>query len=84
MPMIRFNCSCGNSFRKLYRAGADVPAFYVCECGLEAKRILSGPQGVDTKISVDNGVQARAVEINVDQIKDGQNRSRFIEKLRNK
>lgn len=82
MPMIRFNCSCGNSFRKLYRAGAEVPALFLCQCGLEAKRVLQGPSGVDTKITIDPGHYARAVEIDVNAIKDGQNRARFMQNLR--
>jgi hypothetical protein len=46
------------------------------------KRVLSGPQGMDSKIRVNNGAQPRDVEINVDHIKDNQNRARFKENQR--
>ena len=83
MPLIRYNCECGKSIRKFYRSGDDAPDLFLCGCGLDMKRILSGPsQG--SKIVVDNGVQARKVEINVDTIKDNENKARFIQKLREK
>lgn len=83
MPIIRYNCDCGESVGKFYRAGASAPALILCKCGKDMKRTLSGPSS-DTKISVDNGVQARRVEINVESIKDSQNKARFIKKLREK
>lgn len=86
MPMIRFTCECGNTTRKLFRAGKgdNIPGSLSCECGKEMKRVLSGPQGIDTKIRVDNGVQARGVDISVEQIKDGERKDRFVQKMREK
>ena len=83
MPIIRYSCQCGESSGKFYRAGASAPAFLPCVCGLEMKRTLFGPTS-DSKIVVDNGVQARKIEINVDHIKDNQNKARFKEKAREK
>jgi hypothetical protein len=84
MPLIRYSCSCGHSQGKFFRSGAQAPGLLPCsKCDLEMKRTLSGPSA-DTKITVDNGAQARAVLINVDQIKDNQNKARFIAKLREK
>lgn len=83
MPIIRYNCECGHTVGKFHRAGASAPALISCTCGKDMKRTLSGPTS-DTKIVVDNGVQARKVEINVDAIKDNQNKARFIQKLREK
>lgn len=83
MPIIRYNCQCGESVGKFYRAGASAPALLPCVCGLELKRTLAGPTS-DSKIVVDNGVQARKVEINVDHIKDSQNKARFVQKMREK
>jgi len=82
MSLIRFTCECGITIRKLFRAGKEITGSLPCECGKEMKRILSGPAGIGSRISVDNGVQARAVEINVDHIKDGENRARFAQNLR--
>lgn len=66
MPMIRYKCSddkCGCSFTKLYRKGTDAVAELECDkCGSKAKRMLSSPASF-SKITVDNGLQARAVEI---------------------
>lgn len=67
MPLIRYKCisdQCGKLNSKLYRSGLNVDQDIPCkECGSKAKRILSSPAS-SSKIMVDNGVQARAVEIN--------------------
>ena len=47
------------------------------------KKTLSGPSS-NSLIAIDNGVQARRVEVNIDSIKDNQNKARFITKLREK
>ena len=64
--MIRYKCQdpgCDASFTKLFRKGPDVLVEVQCKrCSGVAKRILSSPASV-SKISIDNGVQARAVEI---------------------
>lgn len=66
MPMIRYACKCGHSFTKLVRSGKDAKSESICEkCAGAAKRILSSPAS-QSKIVVDNGLQARAVEINPD------------------
>lgn len=84
MPIIRYNCSCGHSVGKFFKAGVQAPAFLPCpDCKLGMKKTLSGPTA-DSKIKVDNGVMARPVEINVESIKDSQNRARFIQKMREK
>lgn len=84
MPIIRYNCSCGHSVGKFIKAGGKAPAFLPCpECKQDMYKTLSGPTS-DSKIKVDNGVQARPVEINVESIKDSQNRARFIQKMREK
>lgn len=83
MPIIRYSCECGLSVGKFHRAGAIAPALILCKCGKEMDRTLSGPSA-DSKIAVDNGAQARRVYINVDAVKDNQNKARFIKKLREK
>jgi hypothetical protein len=69
MPLIAYVCSCGHSTKKLVRQVKDAPALLLCEhCNTEnMKKTLSAPSST-SKISVDNGVQARAVEINPDII----------------
>jgi hypothetical protein len=73
MPMIRFHCSdsgCGIFFSKMYKNSIDLPSALGCKkCGASAKRTLSSPAS-SSKITVDNGVQARAVEIdpNIEEI----------------
>lgn len=73
MPMIRYACTdnkCGHTFTKLFRKGLDALPEFKCEkCEGKAKRTLSSPASA-SKITVDNGIQARAVEIypDIDQI----------------
>lgn len=66
MPMIRYTCSddkCGYSFTKLYRKGTDAFSELRCDkCKGKAKRTLSSPASA-SKIMIDNGLQARAVEV---------------------
>ena len=83
MPIIRYKCECGESVGKYHRSGASAPVSFVCACGKDMKRTMMGPSQ-NSKIAVDNGAQARKIEISVDEIKDGQNKARFIEKQRNK
>lgn len=83
MPLIRYICECGISKGKFYRVGADAPALFPCECSKDMKKILSGPSS-ESKVVIDNGVQARKVEINLDVMKDNQNKARFKEKMREK
>lgn len=69
MPLIAYACECGHSAKKFFRQVAQAPAFFLCEqCNKEnMKKQLSAPNST-SKISVDNGVQARAVEVNPDII----------------
>jgi len=63
MPLIAYTCECKNSKSKLFRRAADAPATFLCDkCGKDMKKTLSGPTS-SSKITVDNGFQARAVEI---------------------
>jgi len=60
---------------KFFRQASQAPAFFSCEkCGKNAKRMLKAPSS-QSIIKVDNGVQARAVEVNLDVIEDIKNRS---------
>lgn len=71
MPMIKYRChnkDCRHSFSTFIGAGVEPKESLTCKsCGTEnsAKRTLSGPTS-SSKISIDNGVQARAVEVDPD------------------
>jgi hypothetical protein len=63
MPLFAYSCECKNVIKKFFRQAKEAPAQISCElCGKNMKKLLSAPSSV-SKIVVDNGVQARAVEI---------------------
>lgn len=67
MPLIHYLCtqqSCGHGVSKFHRQAKDAPAVLSCEvCKHDAKKQLKAPSSV-SKIIIDNGFQARAVEVN--------------------
>jgi len=66
MPRISYKCEdCGLSKKKFYKNAKDIQDKIKCECGGELKRKLSSPTQKSTMV-VDNGVQAKAVELNKD------------------
>lgn len=69
MPLIAYACACGQSAKKFFRQVAQAPAYFLCEyCNKEnMKKQLSIPNST-SKITIDNGIQARAVEVNPDII----------------
>ncbi len=70
MPMIKYRCQCGHTPSKLVKRAIDAPSELDCnKCGKKAKRTLSSPAST-SKITVDNGLQARAVEMhpNIEEI----------------
>lgn len=75
MPILSYSCNCGNVTKKYFRQAKDGPASFSCaKCGNSAKKILSAPSS-SSKITVDNGFQARAVEIVPDIIEINQARA---------
>jgi hypothetical protein len=52
---------------KFYRQIASAPGGLICECGGEYKKQLSAPTN-SSKIVLDNGVQAKAVEVDLNII----------------
>jgi hypothetical protein len=76
MPIIAYACDCGKTAKKFYRQVAKAPAVLLCEyCNKEnMKKQLSAPNSTSTVI-VDNGVQARAVEVNPEIIRINQERA---------
>lgn len=75
MPLIAYVCTCNHSEKKFHRQGKDAPATISCsKCGLSMKKSLSAPSS-SSKIVVDNGFQARAVEINPNIVEINKERS---------
>lgn len=75
MPLIAYVCDCKNSKSKLFRRVAEAPAVFICDkCGKDMKKTLSMPTS-STKIVIDNGFQARRVEILPDIIEINKLRS---------
>jgi hypothetical protein len=77
MPLIDYVCdSCGGVTKCLYKTGLNVPNQADCKhCKGVAKRRLSGGSS-SSKIVVDNGVQARAVEIYPDVMEVRENHAK--------
>lgn len=75
MPLIYYSCECGHSMNKFFRQVQNVPAFFICEkCNNNAKKTLKAPNSTSI-IVIDNGVQARKVEVNLEIVEDIKNRS---------
>lgn len=76
MPLIAYACKCGNNEKKFIRQAKDALASFLCpKCNSsEMRKLLSSPSS-SSKITVDNGVQARAVEIVPDIIEINKARS---------
>jgi tetraacyldisaccharide-1-P 4'-kinase len=74
MPLTIYLCEDKHSVTKFYRQVKDAPACVVCECGKEAKKTLSAPNST-SKITIDNGFQAKAVEVNPEIVSINKERS---------
>ena len=63
MPRIPYICStCQKTKKKFYKSSKNIAKQIECECGGELLRQLSSPSSKSTMV-VDNGVQAKAVEL---------------------
>jgi putative FmdB family regulatory protein len=68
MPIIAYACKCGQVDKKFFRDIKTVPKSIECpSCKGELKRQLSAPT-TQSKLVIDNGSQARSVEVNPDVI----------------
>ena len=67
--------ACGQGDSKFYRKPKDAPPTVPCKfCGQESKKQLKAPSSA-SKLMIDNGVQARATEVNLEVIEDIKDRS---------
>lgn len=72
MPLISYLCSCGELLKKYVKSAKDVPVSHICsKCGLEARKCF-GTTSSSVKITIDNGLMARAIEVdpNITEIND--------------
>jgi hypothetical protein len=74
MPLLYYLCSCGKNVSKFYRIAKDAPIGLACVCGAEYKKQLSAPSSKSI-ITIDNGVQAKSVEVNLATIESNQENS---------
>jgi hypothetical protein len=74
MPLISYLCSCGLKQSKFHRQAKDAPVELACVCGGAYKRQLSSPSSKSV-IEIDNGHQARKVEVNLETIKSNEENS---------
>ena len=71
MPLINYLCACGKSTKKYLKSAKDALPSVKCECGLNAVKSF-GATSSSHKITVDNGLMARKVEVdpNINEIND--------------
>lgn len=77
MPLIYYKCGNDHTTSKFYRQVKEAPASLPCvkpDCDRDLKRQLRAPSST-SKVVVDNGFQARAVEINPEIIEINEKRS---------
>jgi hypothetical protein len=77
MPLIHYAGDCKHSVSKFYRQAKDAPASFSCpadDCYHDLKKQLKAPSSTSTVV-VDNGFQARAVEVNPEIIEINEKRS---------
>lgn len=75
MPLIHYSCKCGNSLSKFFRKPKEANSEFICDkCGEKLTKQLSPPNSSSVVI-VDNGLQARSTEVNLEVVKDIENRS---------
>lgn len=61
--------------KKFYRQAKEAPSCNVCtNCSKDAKRTLSAPNSTSV-VTIDNGVQARSTEVNLEIIESIKERS---------
>jgi hypothetical protein len=65
MPLINYECSCGEIQKKYFKSAKDALPIVKCKCGLEAKKVF-GNTSSSHKIVIDNGLMSRRLEISED------------------
>jgi hypothetical protein len=65
MPLINYSCSCGEVLKKYVKSAKESLPTVKCKCGLDARKAF-GALSSSHKIVIDNGLMARAVEVDPD------------------
>lgn len=80
MPLINYLCSCNKVTKKYFKSAKEALSTVSCECGLEAKKSF-GATSSSHKITVDNGLMARRLEIdpNIQEINDERSSKDYTE-----
>ncbi len=80
MPLISYECSCGEMLKKYFKSAKDATPIAKCKCGLEAKKGF-GTTSSSHKITIDNGLMSKRVEVdpNIMEINDERARKDYSE-----
>jgi hypothetical protein len=81
MPLINYVCAgCDVVLKKYFKTAKETPSAVKCECGADAKKAF-GAVSCSHKVTIDNGLVARRVEIdpNIMQINDERSQADYSE-----
>ena len=80
MPLINYVCSCGEGYKKYFKAAKEASTTIDCKCGLKAKKSF-GATSSSHKMVIDNGLMARRLEIDPEimEINDVRARTDYTE-----
>lgn len=81
MPLINYLCECGEVQKKYFKSAKEATTTCKCiKCGSEAKKSF-GSTSSSHKITIDNGLMARKLEIdpNIQEINDQRSQMDFME-----
>ena len=80
MPLINYLCDCGEVQKKYFKSAKDALSNVKCKCGLEARKSF-GATSSSHKITIDNGLMARSIEVDPDimQINDERSAKDYTE-----
>lgn len=65
MPLINYLCSCGEVQKKYIKSAKDALSVVKCPCGSDAKKCF-GTTSSSHKITIDNGLMSRSIEVDPD------------------
>ncbi len=61
-PLINYLCDCGEVQKKYFKTAKEASPVSKCKCGLEATKAF-GTTSNSHKVTIDNGLMARRLEI---------------------
>lgn len=76
MPLINYTCNCGESSKRYFKSARDATPYTLCvKCGEQAKKAF-GNTSSSHKITIDNGLMAKAIEVSPDIMEINDERAR--------